>query len=196
MTQVHFWSDLHLGHEKVSELRGFASPDAHDHYLMNAWINTVRKNDTVWVLGDLCLGSPSRAIEMLATLPGTKRLILGNHDAAHPMHRNGHTKQRRYFAAFDSVQTTAHVRIGEQKFMLSHFPYYGDHAGVEDRGAQYRLRDYGLPLIHGHVHDEWLSMGRQINVGVDHWMDGPASTEAVQALYLEHRRQVEAEYAA
>lgn len=182
MSRTHFWADLHLGHEKLAQLRGFDRPEEHDQHLVDAWSATVRKNDVVWVLGDLCLGSPARAIELVAALPGAKRLILGNHDVAHPMHRNAHSHQHRYFTAFQSVQTMARVRLGGQDFMLSHYPYWGDSLG-EDRGVQYRLRDQRLPLIHGHVHDQWLTKDHQINVGVERWMGGPASAEDVLELH-------------
>jgi calcineurin-like phosphoesterase family protein len=50
--------------------------------------------------------------------------------------------------------------------MLSHFPYKGDHK-PGDRYPEWRLRDEGLPLLHGHVHSAFLISGRQYNVGVD-----------------------------
>jgi calcineurin-like phosphoesterase family protein len=46
------------------------------------------------------------------------------------------------------------------------YPLHGDHTG-ETRYTQYRLRDDGLWLAHGHVHTEWAKRGRQVNVGVD-----------------------------
>lgn len=184
MSKVFYWSDPHFGHEYVSGLRGFATTDEHDEFIKDAWLSKVGKNDQIWVLGDLTLKSPSVALDILVDLPGTKHLILGNHDAAHPLNRKAHTQQKRHFAAFESVQTAATHRIGGVKFLLSHFPYEGDHAYYEDRYMQWRLPDRGIPLVHGHVHDEWLirktSAGtRQLNVGIDRWMDGPASQDEI-----------------
>ena len=35
--------------------------------------------------------------------------------------------------------------------MVSHFPYSGDHS-EESRYDQWRLPDFGVPIIHGHTH--------------------------------------------
>lgn len=175
MSNVYYWSDLHLAHEFVAGTRGFDGTMDHDKHIIDAWRSRVTKRDTVWLLGDLTLGSPKWPLELLDMLPGTKHLIFGNHDAAHPMHRSSYRQQPRYLHTFASVQTMARHRIGGRDVLLSHFPYAGDHGDQEERYSQYRLRDEGLPLIHGHVHDEWKVRGAQINVGVDHWMDGPAS---------------------
>ncbi|WP_102158707.1 metallophosphoesterase [Zhihengliuella halotolerans] len=189
MSEILYWSDVHLGHDFVARTRGFKDAAEQDAYLIDRWRATVTKRDTVWILGDVAVSSPAAALAVLAELPGTKHLVLGNHDPAHPMHRRAHSQQRRYFQAFESVQTTARHRIAGRDVVLSHFPYEGDHADRGDRYTQWRLRDEGVPLIHGHVHGEWLTRTSaqgtpQLNVGVDRWMDGPATAERVAALLL------------
>ena len=65
------------------------------------------------------------------------------------------------------------------RVLLSHFPYAGD-SHDEDRYAQFRLRDEGIPLLHGHEsfrerrtkHGTW-----HINVGVDWWDYAPVAAE-------------------
>lgn len=188
MSKNFYWSDPHFGHKKVAELRGFDSVMEHDQHLANSWLDKVSKRDTVWILGDLALSSPSTALEIIGSLPGAKHLIAGNHDQIHPMHRTAHRTHVRYMCTFESIQTMARHKILGQEFLLSHFPYAGDHAGTPDRYTQWRLRDEGLPLIHGHVHDEWLHNGRQINVGVDHWLDGPASADQIMDIYKETQK--------
>lgn len=178
MSKRHFTSDLHLGHAFVAGDRGFASPAEHDEAVFDGWRSTVAKRDVVFVLGDIILSDLDANLERIASLPGAKHLILGNHDAAHPRHRNAYRHQRRYLSAFDSVSTTMSLRISGRTVALSHYPYSGDHTGTEDRDMQWRLRDEGLPLIHGHVHDEWAINGRQFNVGIDHHPK-PASEEQI-----------------
>jgi calcineurin-like phosphoesterase family protein len=97
---------------------------------------------------------------------GTKHLVLGNHDAAHPMHKRSHTQQRRFLEVFASVSLHEQHNLGGQIVNLSHLPYTGDHF-PGDRFEQWRLRDEGRWLVCGHVHREWYQSGRQINVGVD-----------------------------
>lgn len=177
MGRVWYWADLHVGHALVAGLRGFADPADHDAAIADAWTATVRKDDTVWILGDLALGNPAPALELIAALPGTKHLVFGNHDRGHPMHRDAHRHQGQYLQAFDSVQPFARHRIDGRQVLLSHFPHDGDHEGREDRYTQWRLPDLGSWLIHGHIHDAWKVRGRQINVGVDHWAGGPADQD-------------------
>lgn len=185
MTHVFYWSDLHIGHALVAADRGHASTAEHDDAIAQAWAETVTKRDSVWVLGDLASSTPTPELELLSRLPGTKHLILGNHDPAHPLHTDGHRQFRRYLGVFGSVQTSATRRLGDQSVLLSHFPYEGDGPGRADRYSQWRLRDEGRWLVHGHVHQAWRVRGRQVNVGVDHW-PSPASAEELEAIIGEH----------
>lgn len=182
MNNVFYWSDPHFGHAFVAGLRGFADPDEHDNHLIQAWNATVTKRDTVWVLGDLAAASPTRALEIIRHLPGTKHLVFGNHDYGHPGRRNAQRLHRQYLAAFASVQSAATRVIEGRTVLLSHFPYDGDSHSEFDRHTQWRLRDEGNWLVHGHVHDEFDVRRTQINVGVDKWMDGPASESQVLEL--------------
>ncbi|MCC3292873.1 metallophosphoesterase family protein [Arthrobacter sp. zg-Y1110] len=182
MNNVYYWSDPHFGHSFVAGLRGFSSVDDHDNHLINAWNSRVTKRDSIWVLGDLAAASPSRALEIIRHLPGTKHLVFGNHDVGHPGRRNAHRHHRQYLDVFDTVQSAASRTIGGRPVMLSHFPYDGDSHSEYDRHTQWRLRDEGGWLLHGHVHNEFDVRGTQINVGVDKWMDGPAPEADILAL--------------
>lgn len=175
---VWFTSDLHLGHRMVSELRGFPSADEHDRHLAEQWRSRVRPSDHVWVLGDLAVSSPTNALAIIESLPGQKHLISGNHDKCHPMHRDAHNWQRRYLNVFDSVQPFARRKIADRDVLLSHFPYHVDRE--EPRHTQYRLRDEGAWLLHGHLHAaEQVTSEREMHVGVDAWGLAPVSLDAI-----------------
>lgn len=177
---VFYWSDLHLGHNKVAELRGFPTTEEHDAAIIDAWASTVAPRDTVWVLGDLTAGGArdtSNALETIWKLPGTKRLITGNHDKLHPINRPRASDYPAWLETFATIDSAARVKLHGTSVMLSHFPYDGDHTG-EDRHSQWRLRNLGAPLIHGHVHDAWRTRNNMLNVGVDHWPT-PAPQDAV-----------------
>lgn len=179
---VWFTSDLHLGHRFVAGLRGFATSADHDERIADEWASAVRKEDTVWVLGDLALGGLDAALALVASLPGRKHLVAGNHDACHPMHRRAHVAQRRYLAAFDSVQAFARRRVNGVEVLLSHFPYAEDHAEAP-RYSQYRLRDKGRWLLHGHTHSDHITTGpREVHVGVDAWNLRPVPESALSGL--------------
>ncbi|WNN93686.1 phosphoesterase [Arthrobacter phage CallinAllBarbz] len=179
MSAAYFHADWHLNHTFVAGTRGFASSEEHDEWLIDQINSRVTKRDHLWVLGDVFMGSITAGLAKVSRINGVKHLVLGNHDGAHPMHRRGRANLRRYLEVFDTVQLHAETRLpGGRKVMLSHFPYEGDHTG-EDRHGQWRLRDEGAFLIHGHVHDEWFQRGRQINVGVDVLAHGPASASGL-----------------
>lgn len=51
-----FTSDLHLGHEKVAELRGFPSVRKHDSVIVDNLLRSLNSGDKLFVLGDVSLG--------------------------------------------------------------------------------------------------------------------------------------------
>jgi calcineurin-like phosphoesterase family protein len=186
------------GHWPTQEERHLITPEMvadHDAMLAERWDKTVRKDDVVWVLGDLTANTKHvpMAIDWFNKRPGRKHLVLGNHDPAHPMHSESHKFEKIYYEAFESVGTMRkrHIPMADgsrQTVLLSHFPYDGDGDGREDRASQYRLRNEGLALLHGHVHskdkvtytDDFGDLEAvQIHVGVDAWDFTPVSLEQV-----------------
>lgn len=79
MNRVYVIGDTHFGHRKVVEFRPWATVEEHDRELVERWNATVRKDDTVWHLGDVCLGGRDK-LAIMASLNGRKKLVLGNHD--------------------------------------------------------------------------------------------------------------------
>jgi calcineurin-like phosphoesterase family protein len=169
VTAVLTTTDIHIGHELVALDRGFSSTKDHDDFFAQQWVENVTKKDSVWILGDLASSNPKPALELLRKLPGIKHLVAGNHDPVHALYPDAHRQFRKYLEVFSSVQMAASRRIGNRNVVLSHFPYEGDGIDKEDRYNQWRLRDEGLWLIHGHVHKAWKVRGRQLNAGFDVW---------------------------
>ncbi len=161
-----FISDPHFGHTLVSRLRGFADPAEHDRFLLETWIDALPAHQHVrmWILGDNYVGGKQAEdhalnqlvhlkAQLLAKKDSTLELhcILGNHDSAHPAHSKAFKQIKRYYLAYDSVQSAGTMKMAGRRVLLSHFPYEGDHVN-EDRCEQFRLRDLGAPLLHGHTH--------------------------------------------
>ena len=212
MSNVWVTSDLHLMHQLVAEHRweehcartwagyGYPAPTAeqiiewHDGQLAENWDDAIAPGDQVWVLGDLSVGgseATAYALNWISDRPGEKILVPGNHDAVHPMHRDAHRWQKTYLQVFAAVQPFARRRIpftGGRSFLLSHFPYVGDHT-TEERYSQYRLRDEGEWLLHGHTHgvSRWAGWRhpRQIHVGVDAWGLKPVNLDSIVHLFNE-----------
>lgn len=200
-----FWtSDQHIGHNMVAvRHRGFKTVEEHDKTLAEAWDRVVRPNDIVYVLGDISI-SPRRdgAFKWFRERPGIKHLVSGNHDAVHPMHGARALREQRraiqtvvddhdvtvsplsWYDSFESINSMATTTINGRKIMLSHFPYRGEgNRDLEERYSEYRLRDEGFPILHGHTHSNrkisTLTGGGGIHVGVDAWDWTPVSEAQV-----------------
>lgn len=189
MSATWFTSDLHLGHAKVAEIRGFNSPLEHDVELEARWRSVVRPDDIVWVLGDLCISGLS-ALAPLSYWPGRKRLVFGNHDAGHPMHREAHKHLHRYLEVFEYAAPFAQIKLAGQKVLLSHFPYRTDRG--EARYTQWRIADEGLTLLHGHTHladqrghrdfGKNATEALEVHVGLDAWNLTPVAGHVVEKI--------------
>lgn len=199
-----FTADLHIGHKLMAHHRAAAaticapweSPeidafviDWHDRALAANWDALVGPDDLVWVLGDISAGGARAqrgALEWLAARPGRKRLIAGNHDGCHPLHRDSHKWQPEYLWVFETVQSAGRIRAGGVSVLLSHFSYSSDHT-AEARYNQWRLRDEGELLIHGHIHSPERRNGRELHVGVDAWELKPVAAQSIEQLIADYQ---------
>jgi calcineurin-like phosphoesterase family protein len=170
---LYLTSDLHFGHTKVAEYRGYSNPADHDAEIVDKWLKTIHDDDHVWVLGDLAMSHPENALDLLRDLPGTKHLVAGNHDPVSPIHEDSWKWVKKYHEVFESVQAYAKRKVKKDgkkiPVLMSHYPYTGDHT-AEERYSQFRLPDKGDWLIHGHTHSESvLQYPHSIHVGWDAW---------------------------
>ena len=177
-----FTSDQHFGHNNVIGLcdRPFEDIDhMHDEMIVR-WNSVVKPQDTVWVVGDYSLHP--RELTHLKHMRGTKRLIAGNHDVVWSGHKESHKYFRTYLEYFESIHEWKRLKFSGFEFNLSHFPY------GTGRYESYRLKNVGVPLVHGHVHEKWKLVNTKyvswndtpmLNVGVDRWNFTPVSLEEV-----------------
>lgn len=82
MSNIYVCADLHFSHKNIIayESRPFVDTEDMDRQLIQKWNSVVKKEDKVFVLGDVAFCSKSRAKELVSQLNGTKILIMGNHD--------------------------------------------------------------------------------------------------------------------
>ena len=193
---VWYTADLHAGHARIIELcqRPFASVEEMDEALVENWNRLVEPADTVWVLGDVAMGTKNLGV--VGRLNGNKILVAGNHDSCWEGHKRWRRAAQIYFdAGFGGVISSGLVRghalHDERGYLLcgpvvnlSHLPYRGD-SHDEDRYADWRPADDGRPPLCGHVHEKWKVQGRQVNVGVDVWDYRPVAEEEIRSLVAE-----------
>lgn len=193
---IWYTSDPHWGHRFVAQLRGFGEDAyAHDEWLRKVYSEAFKPGDVVWWLGDLTmrLAPVDAAAASIATRStADHRLVYGNHDAGHPMHREAHRHQRAYYG-FKMAAPFAKRRLPKVgEVYLSHFPYIRNDGA--DRHAQWSLRDLGVPLIHGHTHGPEIVTRTdagtlQIHVGIDAWRRPVAEHEIVDII-LDHQESL------
>lgn len=187
MGNTFYTSDLHFRHKFVSRKRGFGSPDDHDEAIIERWNKAVTSADQVWVMGDVGMWKLNDFAHLVKRLNGEIHVVLGNHDEAWPGHRDGYKFARSWMDLFASIQPFARKNIDGTWVLLSHFPYKGDHTR-EDRYNQFRLRDEGEWLVHGHIHQNTRGTGRQIHVGLEAWDLRPVPQQAIKAIILGRNR--------
>lgn len=148
---IHFTADLHFNHKGIIDFcdRPFKQIWAMNRALIDNWNAHVRKEDTIYVLGDFIWGSPRHAKEILEELKGKIFLIPGSHD------KRVIKKLSRYFI------NTEFPRIYEIK-------YEGQHIIL----CHYCMRTwprshYNSWHLYAHSHGGLAPIGKSWDAGVD-----------------------------
>ena len=191
---IWYTSDQHYGHLNVIKYcsRPFATIGEMDEELIRRHNSVVKPEDVVCHLGDFSLNKRAPK-EILPRLNGIHHLLaIGNHDWCHPVrHKNTQNleKHRRmyYDAGFKTLSLSNRTVIAEKLVEQSHFPYYDPDPRFDQRYADFRPKDEGLVLLHGHVHQHWkvkrsANGSLMINVGVDVWNFYPVSHEQISVV--------------
>jgi calcineurin-like phosphoesterase family protein len=111
-------------------------------------------------------------------LNGRKYLIMGNHDRCF----KGNSERWNSFytdAGFECLLRERELEIANQQVRLHHFPYQNP-GDPDQRYFEYRPKDSGGWLLHGHVHNRWKINNRQINVSVEVWDFRPAPLAEIE----------------
>lgn len=184
-----YTADTHYGHRNILTLgpgRPFATLEEHDEALIALHNSVVAPSDTVLFLGDFSM-SVTAMERVVPQLNGRKELYAGNHDACWldtPSTSGARRAPRmveRYLAAgFDVVHGTGrgYGTVAGIDVMFAHLPAHGDHY-TDERYPNQRPNPGRLPLVCGHVHHAWTTLGRQVNVGVDRWGYTPVHEDEV-----------------
>lgn len=194
--KTYYTADPHAGHVNMTKAgkdlcgRPFADVAEMNDALLDGINSTVGSVNRLVILGDVLMGKFEESLEWLGAIRAAEIILIpGNHDKwSLAYHQKGDAEaqaRRREQAMFRYEVNNRIVTFRDEKpsvwagkelfetsgpladTLFSHYPYQGDSHSDEDRFAFLRARDYGLPIIHGHVHTEWRINGRQFNVGVD-----------------------------
>jgi calcineurin-like phosphoesterase family protein len=169
-----FTADTHFNHRGILAYcnRPWTTGDEAREGMIERINSIVTPDDDLYILGDFSFGGAKYNELLVPRINGRKHLIKGNHDGF---------PSRRYLGwGFTSVADGCvglKLANGTQVLMC-HYPYHGDHTDGE-RYLDRRPVDEGQYLLHGHVHQEWLNNGKQLNVGVDAWDHYPVTESAI-----------------
>lgn len=172
---IYFTADLHFGHENIIKYdnRPFNNVEKMDAELIRRWNNKVKKDDIVYVLGDISWYNNEKTANICKQLNGEKHLIKGNHDRI-----GGKVK-----ACFESIADYAEIRIDDKKLVLCHYPIH-----------MYNGQHQGAIMLYGHVHNSAedaltqnikdrlhniIGSAIMYNVGCMHWDYEPVSLSEI-----------------
>jgi calcineurin-like phosphoesterase family protein len=144
---IWFISDTHFCHSNILKfldrdekpIRGGRFPCVEDMncYMIEQWNSVVKPQDKVYHLGDVFVGvqRAHEAEEIMKSLNGHKRLILGNHDHVHAP----------YYRHFEKIDLWTGGKFKPEGFVCSHIPLRKD-----------QMRD-GEVNVHGHIHQNLIT---------------------------------------
>ena len=151
---IYFTSDLHLGHRGIIEMcdRPFKEVSEMNEVLIQNWNHFVRKNDIVYILGDIAhkLSVPE-VNEIVRKLNGRKVLIKGNHDKVY----DG--------SLFEEVCDFKEIHYNGISISLMHYPMLSwpksHHGSIHLHGHMHNKQEYNLQMKEEGI--------RRYDVGVD-----------------------------
>lgn len=163
---IYLTSDLHFNHDKsfVWQERGFRCVEEMDEGLVKRFNTILTDDDTLYILGDCCMGLNDISMPYLEKIKGHKRLIIGNHDStakiAEYQNRN----------IFESIEFGDRIKYHKRWFILSHYPMLVGNASNEK-----------IWNLHGHTHQKhhFGSVPQCYHVGVDAHDCYPISIEKI-----------------
>lgn len=201
---IWFGSDLHFSHAgmleggRLSE-RPFVSIDEMNEAILAAINERVGPDDLFIMPGDICMGTISESMAVAAQINGEAIALPGNHDRVFPgLEKRGRGLGLEEWSAVYEDEANicflpdpwVTMTYDGVTFMISHFPYEGDSRNGEERFAEARPPCDGLPIVHGHVHEQNQTSTYvtpdgvhvpQVNVGMDAW-GRPVHADEVVAL--------------
>ena len=173
---IYFTADMHFGHRAIISMqnRPFGSVEEMDRVLLQNYNSVVRKEDTVYILGDICHHmSIEEADSLIKKLNGKKYLIKGNHDKNYDPR------------LFTDIQDFLKISVDGNHFSLMHYPM-----------LSWPKKGSGGYQLHGHIHARMdyneanRSEGqRRYDVGVDANNFFPVSSKQIVEFFEECRER-------
>lgn len=164
MSKIFVISDYHFNHNKefIYSKRGFSSVEEMNKALVSCHNCIVSPEDTVYVLGDVCMGDMETldsSKKLIESLNGHLHIIRGNHDTD--------MKVQMYLTCKNVVEAekwAEMLKYKKQSFYLSHFPSVVRNIDDDEPNKK------SIINLFGHTHQDTLFYGENANmfhVGAD-----------------------------
>lgn len=173
MSNIWVTSDTHFGHKNIiygssewenkDACRKFDTLEEHNALLIKNINDTVKKQDTLYCLGDWAFGGVENVYKFRKQLNVDRiHLILGNHDVhieKNPIIKTD-TGYKNIQNLFTTVSKIYEKKIGDKKFIFCHYPIYSWHGMRQSERSSFHL--------YGHVHGTLPSYNKySMDVGID-----------------------------
>lgn len=173
MNNVFFSSDLHFCHDRnfIWGPRGFKSVYEMNEKIIEEWNKTIKKDDIVYLLGDIFLNSNSLGLKLLQKLNGKIHIAIGNHDTENRI---------KLFNECPNILDCSYgYRINYKKktLLLTHYPTIVGNFD-EDINSRKTINLCG----HNHTKDKFLHWSQGCyHVELDAHNNRPVSLEEIMA---------------
>lgn len=174
MSKTWISSDLHLNHDRdfIYKERGFNSVGEMNKAIIERFNEVITPSDTLYLLGDIVMGSLDAATVLFRQLPRCDlRIIEGNHDTLNRWNMYGDMGAIRYPGCAHRFN-----KFGKWSFIFSHYPM------IVSYNKDYRERR--VVNVSGHTHnpDKFAMMNEGIyNIAVDAHNCYPVDIEQIIA---------------
>jgi calcineurin-like phosphoesterase family protein len=140
-------ADHHFSHENIIDYchRPYNRVGQMNYDMIKRYRSVVNTEDTVYFIGDLSIVGPNHRMHLqhlIEQMPGTKILILGNHDKHNP------------FTYVEMGFQSVHTSLKVEEFNLVHDPAICQ-------------MDTTAKWLVGHIHCLFRKINNVLNVGVD-----------------------------
>ena len=151
MPDIWFTADFHFGHSNIIRYcnRPFRNVEEMDQTILERLNASVKANDTLYFLGDFCIGSKTRALERRRQIRCKRILALpGNHDK----------EARKLTEEFSWLGSLAEISINGQPIVLCHYAM-----------RVWNRSHHGSWHLYGHSHGQLSAAltSLSMDVGVD-----------------------------
>ena len=144
---IYYIGDLHLMHENCLKFdnRPFETVEEMNEAIVANWNKTVTKNDTVYIVGDVCMKVTPEVLQTLRRLNGTKYLAIGNHDSrlVKELSKLDPSAQNMYFS---QMKESFFIKDEDRNVFISHFPH-----------ASWNRMEHGSYHVYAHLHTNLMN---------------------------------------